>query len=959
MSNGPDDKLRRQKLKKRQLTRGQVTAIDRRLAAETARRAAYEIWLAETSGSREPLSASETMELEALRSAHGDPPSWIGLPIALTKRSGGAVVADPKAKATAQAGWNELSLSHEGRRSALEALRMEARFVAERKAETAAQERHMTKRSAQSVRVPKRAGFAPRMAATPRAVRTARALPFVRESKPAPLGEERMEELERAAKAAQFVPKHHGRPTERLEDAMKGSGAAFSVQPDPPRLAKDGKTYCGNPIDGMAYYMVLSRETRASSVFLKWDKVRALAAQMGYVPPPHTKEDPQRVTLKPFVVTSAVSRRDLVDRATAKFFSNPAYESWIPLLRGTATVRFETPSGWMVIPPMRSSTLLREGASDDSLIPAGTRVDISFPTPRALEHFDEFFVDEILPALKADKMEVYPTVDKPGALMKVRARNNPARDRKRPKRVTRARARRNASDDRYKTDAELERERVDGLVAKAEAKIGAGRFLEAADLMSPPSARDDVVGDEWLEFEQKGKMSKMPKAATAVERGDMSTDYASLNNRGQLQFWKVSSKVSKALQHLGAFQAYATRTFTVTTRSSVLDAIVSLSKKTTPAHPYPAAIDAKVVKRMLISSMVTVNGHIVDDPDYVCPPETVIKVGAPLKAEDPNFSWVRSWLPIDAGDRALCLPQEDYEARIKKDSGGAFTVFKTYNPVLFELTRLYWPSRAKEPSWRGVTSQERAIWNVDLVGLYGTALSLTQRIVHESEGLPDARGRARSLLLDSLDGKREEDLVGNKKFTWFNRLWPLGVDVQAAAEAMVSFTSHPLAFVRSLKEQVDKAVPHIVRSRQIGLLRPTARVKQGAQHEHLTALLLIAAGRDGEPIDAKDEKALLLKVQTAPPSIFVRQSDGTFRDQQLKAVPATGEYDAATVRLLNRIANAPKPPPGTRMQTVPMVFGQQIPEEATIRRTDAFLGTLAGLISSIDEALIAIDKGAA
>ena len=38
-------------------------------------------------------------------------------------------------------------------------------------------------------------------------------------------------------------------------------GAAFFVGNDPPRLSASGQTYCGNPIDGSAYYLLVSNKT--------------------------------------------------------------------------------------------------------------------------------------------------------------------------------------------------------------------------------------------------------------------------------------------------------------------------------------------------------------------------------------------------------------------------------------------------------------------------------------------------------------------------------------------------------------------------------------------------------------------------------------------------------------------------------------------------------------------------
>lgn len=42
---------------------------------------------------------------------------------------------------------------------------------------------------------------------------------------------------------------------------LKKTGAAFYIANDPPRLSESGRTYCGNPIDGTAYYLLITNQT--------------------------------------------------------------------------------------------------------------------------------------------------------------------------------------------------------------------------------------------------------------------------------------------------------------------------------------------------------------------------------------------------------------------------------------------------------------------------------------------------------------------------------------------------------------------------------------------------------------------------------------------------------------------------------------------------------------------------
>jgi hypothetical protein len=63
--------------------------------------------------------------------------------------------------------------------------------------------------------------------------------------------------------------------TPDIESALRSHGITFFEQEDPPRLSEDRTSYCGNPIDGTAYYIVVQQSQRRVPQFVTWDQVLA------------------------------------------------------------------------------------------------------------------------------------------------------------------------------------------------------------------------------------------------------------------------------------------------------------------------------------------------------------------------------------------------------------------------------------------------------------------------------------------------------------------------------------------------------------------------------------------------------------------------------------------------------------------------------------------------------------
>lgn len=90
--------------------------------------------------------------------------------------------------------------------------------------------------------------------------------------------------LDRLAKANGQVARNNGsvrvngsRPDyDTLERALReGGGAAFATKQDVPRISDDQKSYCGNPIDGTAYYIIVRRTSKKIRMGVRKEEVES------------------------------------------------------------------------------------------------------------------------------------------------------------------------------------------------------------------------------------------------------------------------------------------------------------------------------------------------------------------------------------------------------------------------------------------------------------------------------------------------------------------------------------------------------------------------------------------------------------------------------------------------------------------------------------------------------------
>ena len=168
---------------------------------------------------------------------------------------------------------------------------------------------------------------------------------------------------------------------------------------------------------------------------------------------------------------------------------------------------------------------------------------------------------------------------------------------------------------------------------------------------------------------------------------------------------------------------------------------------------------------------------------------------------------------------------------------GAYTAYKTYNPVLFELTRLFWPAKTgSDPAWGSFLAQPEHLANLDAVGRYGYAARVTQQIAASSTSQEQVKyriaekvGSALSALTISVsalmrgvsfDPSTQRTVKAPPGlYVPFLLNWPLGMPVQGAQEAAALWIRSPLDYLKLLKEQTEKSIAVLMRTRRVGLSR--------------------------------------------------------------------------------------------------------------------------------------------
>lgn len=300
----------------------------------------------------------------------------------------------------------------------------------------------------------------------------------------------------------------------------------------------------------------------------------------------------------------------------------------------------------------------------------------------------------------------------------------------------------------------------------------------------------------------------------------------------------------------------------------------------------------------------------------------------------------------------------------------SYTVYKTYNPVLFEMTRLFWPGTLSDPRWSGILTRPDVLSDVDAAGRYGCAAQLMQQAVLQTNDKVEVSALLQDAIVapvqayaksghDNWAAFTQALMLGRKGPTGaihlFDLLWPLGADVQGAFQAAKAFAQAPFAELKTMKMRAGRAVPRLLAARETGLPPSLKKpllaypelqtIVRGEGHldpadyfdeepdELLMALrhvlsqatgVELYAGDTDERLDSAQgslsaaerraaEVKALKQFQKAPGQVLRRSSkSGKLEPENLGKLAVTGVYDGPTVLALAKHEASVKGPPGER-----------------------------------------------
>jgi hypothetical protein len=337
---------------------------------------------------------------------------------------------------------------------------------------------------------------------------------------------------------------------------------------------------------------------------------------------------------------------------------------------------------------------------------------------------------------------------------------------------------------------------------------------------------------------------------------------------------------------------------------------------------------------------------------------------------------------FDKTRRALQTEKLQAYGETKRESltvGGRYTIYKTYNPILFELTRMYWQTLDSKDS---VLLRNRMMVDaIDTTGRYGYSLRQVQNAaliatseeevtdilrfrVHDAEqvstadvlrGLLPRSGRRRS---------RMQQKAPPGTYEAFTLLWPLGSTRDEAQEWIDRWVESPLAVLADQKKNFQNYVQSVYRVRTEGTPKPEGRrfirqqlqryandlqegVRQpidptqdlGVEDRPVHEALRQSMGQHVRdvfnltPEDRKKEAPLIRKFQSMPLNVRKKTERGV-RLEPLEMPNAASEvYDIGVVSRLLQMEDSLNPPPDTKYRMTPLFGEEAKPELAILPRS--------------------------
>lgn len=156
---------------------------------------------------------------------------------------------------------------------------------------------------------------------------------------------------------------------------------------------------------------------------------------------------------------------------------------------------------------------------------------------------------------------------------------------------------------------------------------------------------------------------------------------------------------------------------------------------------------------------------------------------------------------------------------------GQYKTFVTYNPVLFEITRLFWPdAREKSPGFGSLLAHADDLLRIDAVGRYGAAYRLISRVKLGAENMDTVKDRIQLAVWPGV-AETEKMLVIRNLMTGPNgvpvqvppaayeaylTLWPVGVESSDLPGFFTQLIQKPLNTVANLKRSAEQAFGHVL-----------------------------------------------------------------------------------------------------------------------------------------------------
>lgn len=274
-------------------------------------------------------------------------------------------------------------------------------------------------------------------------------------------------------------------------------------------------------------------------------------------------------------------------------------------------------------------------------------------------------------------------------------------------------------------------------------------------------------------------------------------------------------------------------------------------------------------------------------------------------------------------------------------------VFKTYNPVLFELTRLFWPTARStpDPGWSSILAHPELVQMVDSVGRFGYTAQLIQEkalgigeyqqapvrspnelaqrldaVLQPVYAYPMPGGETTPVSLDQLmlnrlplpkikgvRYSRDDFRAPPGLYAPFLLTWPLGASSAQVGELADQWITTPNDFLRSQKGAVSEGMKKVMSLRTRGVpKRPLRQLDPAGAGLVLnqiaeSVLVLDPESPGGSPAEWKAREILAQELSQALPREGTRSAKARAeRDFFSKTGPARDKAEKEALRLFQK-----------------------------------------------------------